>query len=119
MTLCSNECIPCCDFCIYAKHDFVDGVRSGPIGCNFYKDQKHQEIAEGCGSCETYHCSLALSESFGHSVSITKLSKNDYVIVNNWDNDIIQRFYNADEVFRWLSNHGIVNISSFEGRLDK
>lgn len=60
MVLCGNECIPCCDFCIHAKHNkiVVDGMEctGGPIGCLLHKDQEHQDIAYGCGYCEDYHC---------------------------------------------------------------
>lgn len=56
-----DECgIPCCDFCIYAVHEEFElnerVVIGGPIGCNLHKDEKHQNIAEGCGYCDDFHC---------------------------------------------------------------
>ena len=64
MILCSEECDPCCDFCIYAIQDVwvdADGdtVSGGPIGCNLHSDKEHQEIAEYCGCCDDFHCALA------------------------------------------------------------
>lgn len=62
MVLCSDNCIPCCDFCIHVVHDefvYPDGsdiITGGPIGCTLHPDKKHQEIAEGCGYCDDFHC---------------------------------------------------------------
>ena len=61
MKLCSPDCIPCCDFCIYSIRDIVefsDGytIDCGPKGCNLHKDEKHQEIAKWDGYCKDYHC---------------------------------------------------------------
>ena len=45
MVRCSEnfwDCIPCCDFCIHAKH---------------------QDIAEGCGYCEDFQCFNADKEA--------------------------------------------------------
>jgi hypothetical protein len=60
MILCNKDCIPCCDFCIYAIHDkFIENgieITGGPIGCNKHNDKEHQEIAESCGSCPDFHC---------------------------------------------------------------
>ena len=63
MTKCSIECIPCCDFCIYANYDtyIKDGKeikRGGPTGCSKHLDVEHQEIAENCGYCEDFYCIL-------------------------------------------------------------
>lgn len=61
MVLCSENCIPCCDFCIHAIHSIgeIDGamVKLAPIGCGLHKDEKHQDYAIGCHYCEDYHCS--------------------------------------------------------------
>lgn len=66
MILCSHDCIPCCDFCIYAFHDFFEQNgeyhKSGTMACLLHRDQKHQDIADGCGHCEDYHCILADKE---------------------------------------------------------
>ncbi len=63
MILCNPECYPCCDFCIHAIHEKwtdKDGEHiGGPEGCSLHTDQKHQEIAEDCGDCNDFHCSLA------------------------------------------------------------
>ena len=64
MILCNNDCIPCCDFCTYAIHDelklnlTIDGhiIKGGPIGCSFFTDKEHQEIANDCGYCDSFHC---------------------------------------------------------------
>ena len=60
MKLCDKDCIPCCDFCIHATHEIyeIDGkvIKGGPIGCILHTDEKHQNIALGCGACEDFHC---------------------------------------------------------------
>ena len=61
MKLCGKDCIPCCDFCIYASHDeivYPDGrvLRGGPDGCNLHKDEEHDYIAIGCGYCDDFYC---------------------------------------------------------------
>ena len=60
MILCNHGCIPCCDFCIYAIHEYftIDGKmhKGGPIGCSLHKDEEHQEIADSCGFCNDFHC---------------------------------------------------------------
>lgn len=60
---CSEGCLEfaCCDFCIYAHHEFFfdkDGniVRGGPVGCGLHDDERHQDIAESCGCCFDFHC---------------------------------------------------------------
>lgn len=63
MILCNNECIPCCDFCIYAIHDKWEQngkeILGGPIGCQKHQDIGHQQIAENCSYCEDFYCFLA------------------------------------------------------------
>lgn len=60
MILCSNECIPCCDFCAYAIHDEIEyegkKVLGGPIGCGLHPSAKYQHEAEMCGYCDDYKC---------------------------------------------------------------
>lgn len=60
MKLCSNDCTPCCDFCIHAKHGMWEDEkgkhRGGPIGCNLHADQDHQDTAIGCYYCDDFHC---------------------------------------------------------------
>ena len=61
MTLCGEDCIPCCDFCIYSIRDiWVDenGWESdqGQKGCAKYNDEAHQDIAFYNSFCEDFHC---------------------------------------------------------------
>lgn len=61
MILCSPECVPCCDFCVYAIQEvWIDekgrGNYGGPDGCSLHKDQRHQKIVEDCGYCSDFHC---------------------------------------------------------------
>jgi hypothetical protein len=53
MLKCSNNCIPCYDFCIYCKHD---NNSSEPIGCNLHSEEKYQLTAISCGYCNNFHC---------------------------------------------------------------
>lgn len=63
MILCCDDCIPCCDFCVYAACGALDtDGTDGPIGCNLHPDAEHQEIADSCGHCEDFHCILAEKE---------------------------------------------------------
>ena len=63
MTLCNEDCMPCCDFCLYSAHESVyfDGklIDGGPIGCIKHPDAEHQEIAESCGHCDDFYCFMA------------------------------------------------------------
>jgi hypothetical protein len=64
MIKCSEDCLPCCDFCVYAIHDtyIKDGkkvITGGPTGCYKHLDPEHQEIAEDDAYCEDFHCCLA------------------------------------------------------------
>lgn len=59
----SEECLElaCCDFCIYAHHEFFfdkdgDIVRGGTVGCGLHDDERHQDIAESCGYRPDFHC---------------------------------------------------------------
>ena len=56
MILCNKKCIPCCDFCVNAIHEKIGGNNGGPIGCKMYPDKEHQDIALGCGYCESFQC---------------------------------------------------------------
>lgn len=60
MKLCKHDCIPCCDFCIYATHEEFEYegkiIKGGPDGCILHKDEEHQQIAFGCGYCPDFHC---------------------------------------------------------------
>ena len=60
MILCNKDCMPCCDFCIYAIHEewLEDGKKiiGGPEGCRLHIDEEHQKIAQGLGYCKDFHC---------------------------------------------------------------
>ena len=60
MVICSNECSPCCDFCIYARHivKFINGktIKIGVEGCDKYSDEHHQSMARGLGYCKDFYC---------------------------------------------------------------
>lgn len=65
MRKCNSFCVPCCDFCIHAYHEYFEDadegylngfIRGGPIGCIIHYDEKHQKIAQSCGFCEDFYC---------------------------------------------------------------
>ena len=66
MIKCGDDCVVCCDFCMHAIHEIfeINGrtEKGGPIGCMFHADQEHQNIAEGCGHCDDFHCFLTQQE---------------------------------------------------------
>lgn len=59
MILCSKDCIPYCDFCIYCIHEkiFYNGemINGEPIGCSKHTDIKHQEDVKNCRCCDDFH----------------------------------------------------------------
>lgn len=68
MIVCKYDCIPCCDFCIYAEHEYIDHqglkIKSVPMDCNLHGDIEHREIADADGYCRDFHCILAKSLKF-------------------------------------------------------
>ena len=56
MKLCSDSCVPCCDFCVHCIHENVNGMVCEPIGCKLHPEEKYQLKAQCCGSCEDFHC---------------------------------------------------------------
>lgn len=68
MKLCSKDCIPCCDYCLFAIHDcWIDEktrkiIINGPIGCKLHPDKEHQEIAMFCSYCGDFYCSKVKEE---------------------------------------------------------
>jgi len=68
MVKCSENCTPCCDFCIYAVHEiyydekFGGDIKGGPIRCDLHHDKKHDMICEFCGWCDDFHCFKAEGE---------------------------------------------------------
>lgn len=66
MILCNDDCIPCCDYCLYSMHERIpiNGkmIDAGPVGCFKHDDAEHHNIARGCGYCEDFHCKNAKLE---------------------------------------------------------
>lgn len=71
MTTCQEFCIPCCDFCIHAYHEYFEDpegylagryIRGGPLGCIIHYDEAHQRIAQHCGYCQDFYCFRAFKE---------------------------------------------------------
>lgn len=60
MILCNKDCVPCCDFCLYSIHERIPIkgklIVGAPVGCSKHSDIEHQEIAEGYGYCDDFHC---------------------------------------------------------------
>jgi hypothetical protein len=55
---CSEECIECCDFCIYCKH--ADDEHRAPLECNHPSNPRGKDrFFGGGGWCEDFHCFLA------------------------------------------------------------
>lgn len=72
MILCNPECVPCCDFCIYAIQEvWIDEKGRENYGesegCSLHSDQRHQEIAADCGYCNDFHCFQAKEKALGQS----------------------------------------------------
>lgn len=73
MILCGDDCVPCCDFCIYSVHGTLetDGT-TGPIGCSLHLNAEHQEIADSCGHCEDFHCFRVKEDLTDSRINYTK-----------------------------------------------
>ena len=60
MRKCSEECIPCCDYCKHVVHEVIEvengKVVGGPIFCKLHLDTKHTQLARACGSCKDFWC---------------------------------------------------------------
>lgn len=60
MRKCSEECIPCCDYCKHVVHEVIefenDKVVGGPIFCKLHLDEEHRRLAERCKSCKDFWC---------------------------------------------------------------
>lgn len=60
MTLCSDNCIPRCDFCIHAIYEIVKKqgrrVIGSPYACDLYNDEEHQKLVESLNYCDDFHC---------------------------------------------------------------
>ena len=70
MIKCSESCIPCCDFCIYAVHEELEDEESGgtfydsPVWCEAWQDEEHAALCESCSFCEDFHCFRATKENY-------------------------------------------------------
>ena len=66
MKLCSEECIPCCDYCKYVAHEVIefenDKVVGGSIFCKLHLDEEHRQLARRCSYCEDFWCMDAEKE---------------------------------------------------------
>lgn len=60
MKKCSDNCIPCCDYCIHCIHEWSTyggkEVMGGPIGCKKHLDKEHQDKAFWCSYCDDFTC---------------------------------------------------------------
>lgn len=60
MRKCSEECIPCCDYCNYVVHEVIEfesgKVIGSPIFCKLHLDKEHTQLARGCSYCEDFWC---------------------------------------------------------------
>lgn len=60
MIFCSENCMPCCDFCIYCIHEKIPynrKVTNGePIGCSKHSDEEYKLLVKHCGYCNDFHC---------------------------------------------------------------
>lgn len=60
MRKCSEECIPCCDYCKYVVHEkieFENGkVIGSPIFCALHLDKEHIKLARKSGYCKDFWC---------------------------------------------------------------
>lgn len=60
MRKCSEECIPCCDYCKYVIHEVIefenDKAVGAPIFCALHVDKEHAKLARGCSYCDDFWC---------------------------------------------------------------
>lgn len=59
MIKCDESCIPCCDYCIYARYERQPIEGKVVAGCLRHEDEEHQRIAMNLGYCENFHCENA------------------------------------------------------------
>lgn len=68
MILCTDDCFPCCDFCIHVEHEYINRgeikIKSAPINCNLHNDIEHKEIADADGYCKDFICFNARGSNF-------------------------------------------------------
>ena len=64
LKLCSEECVPCCDFCVHAIHGHFFRIKdkkaihvlAAPIGCTRFNDEEHCNLAKSCSYCDEFDC---------------------------------------------------------------
>ena len=60
MKKCSEECIPCCDYCKYVVHEVAefenDKIVGAPIFCKLHLDEEPTYLAKRCGYCDYFCC---------------------------------------------------------------
>ena len=60
MRKCSEECIPCCDYCKYVIHKNLNSknnkVLGAPIFCKLHLDEEHTRLVRGYSYCEDFWC---------------------------------------------------------------
>ena len=64
MIKCDENCVPCCDYCIYCEHEEIvdqdeenEWISIGAsIGCKLHEDEEHQDLAIFCSYCDDFHC---------------------------------------------------------------
>lgn len=60
MKKCSEDCIPCCDYCKYIVHEVIEFENNKVLGAPiFYKlplDKEHRQLARKCSCCKDFWC---------------------------------------------------------------
>lgn len=60
MKKCSEECIPCCDYCKHVAHEVIkfesSKVICSPIFCKLHLDEEHRQLVRRCSCCEDFWC---------------------------------------------------------------
>ena len=60
MRLCSNGCIPCCDYCKHVEHSHIKFrgkiISAAPLRCKLHNDPEHEDVVTGCYYCEDFYC---------------------------------------------------------------
>lgn len=80
MRKCSEECIPCCDYCKYVIHKGLlenDEVLGAPIFCALHMDKEHTKLARGCGYCDDFWCMDSDKDIVAVELKKVKLNKED------------------------------------------
>ena len=72
MKKCSEECIPCCDYCKHVAHEVIEfesgKVIGSPIFCKLHLDEEHRQLAMRCSCCEDIWCMNAEEEEFNYAM---------------------------------------------------